>query len=54
VDPGLREGKLIKIIIKIFENSKRYYIDFLVSYQTFNSSLDVLSKTFLKNNPDLK
>ena len=54
VEPIMRDNNLIKIRIFFYVNGNKYHIDFHDSYQILNSSLENLSKTFLRNNPDLQ
>jgi hypothetical protein len=54
IEPILRDKVLIKIRIYYYINNNKYFIDIHDSYQILNSSLDLLSKTFLKDNPDLQ
>jgi len=53
LQPIMRDNKLIKIRVYYYINNNKYYIDFHDSYQLLNNSLDNLSKTFLKDNPEL-
>jgi hypothetical protein len=54
VNPIMRDNNLIKIRLYYYINNNKYYIDFHDSYQILNSSLENLSKTFLRDNPDLQ
>nr|YP_010192431.1 hypothetical protein LK379_mgp21 [Amanita sinensis]QZN08168.1 hypothetical protein [Amanita sinensis] len=51
IEPLMRENKLIKIRLTFYNS---FYIDFHDSYQLLNSSLDKLSKSFLKDNPEIQ
>jgi len=53
LEPIMRNNKLIKLRLHYFISNNKYHIDFHDSYQLLNSSLDNLSKTFLKDNPEL-